>query len=789
MQLHNRLIGLFLLSSLVFSSIGLQAQTDLSTMHGGEGGLWLPVNLKQLNAMEMADMGLEIPIDSVYHPEGRDLSDAVVRLNGGSCTAEAVSKTGLIFTNHHCAFDMVAELSTEENDLLTDGFWAYELGQEIPLPGATASFLVESRDVTEEVLSSGPAQADAMAAKVESAIMGKLMAEGASEGQYEVVIKPVFNGSEYYLFLYETFRDLRLAGIPPTDIGKYGYDQDNWVWPRHTGDFAILRVYAGADNRPSDYSDANRPYEPKHYFPINISGVEEGDYNMIMGYPGSTERYLTSYAIEQEIEQNNPDRIELMGDVAEIMDAAMEASNSDRIALEGAFAGLMNGYKYYIGQNTMLQRYDIAEKKAAAEEAFLGWTSDPDFQSHYGSILSDMESAYGEIAPFEKFYNHLVYSTVHPDVASKGVFFSYQSLSTLRRALGSGQEAAINEVSTAIRSELDDYEESLVLSIDSDLFVAHFLNLYENLPEDMHPEIFAEVASGYLSQPEEEEMVEELVEEVVEEKKKKRPFWKRKKKEVPVEEPVLVIEEDPMAYLTLEERVQAWTDAAYEVALAVNLDKLEAFLDNPDLEELNQDPLVRFSLDMISTYVYKVARSRNVLSSKLDGLYKDYLIALRQMYPDKVFYPDANSTMRVSYGTVESYRPRDGVVYKHYTTLGGAIEKEDEAPEDPDYKVPSKLRELYEAKDFGPYGEDELVTCFLNTCESSGGSSGSPVLNGRGELVGIAFDGNWEAMTSDIYPIPSLTRSIVVDARYVLFVIDKFAGAHNLIEELEIIKE
>ncbi|MEM9987772.1 MAG: S46 family peptidase, partial [Bacteroidota bacterium] len=356
---------------------------------------------------------------------------------------------------------------------------------------------------------------------------------------------------------------------------------------------------------------------------------------------------------------------------------------------------------------------------------------------------------YGEIAPFDKFYNHLVYSTVHPDVAPKGVFFSYQNLAKLRQALGSGQQAAIDEVAAAIRAQLDNYEESLVLSIDSDLFVAHFLNLYENLPKDMHPEIFAEIASGYLAQPEEEEVIEEAVEEVVEEKKKKkkkRPFWKRGKKEIEEEElPVMVIEEDPMAHLSLEERVQAWTDAAYEVALAVNLDQLAAFLESPDLDALNQDPLLRFSLDMISTYVYQVARSRNVLTNKLDGLYKDYLIALRQMYPDKTFYPDANSTMRVSYGTVESYRPRDGVVFQHYTTLGGAIEKEDEAPEDPDYNVPSKLRKLYETKDFGPYGEDELVTCFLNTCESSGGSSGSPVLNGKGELVGIAFDGNWEA--------------------------------------------
>ena len=764
------------------------AQKDLSQMHGGTGGLWLPVNLQKYNVEEMKAMGLEIPVDSVYHPEGDDLSDAVVRLNGGSCTAEAVSGTGLLFTNHHCAFDMVAELSTEENDLLTNGFWAYERGEEIPLEGATASFLVRSEDVTERVLAD-PAQMESVIEAIE--------AEATEGTNYEAEVKPVFHGSEYYLFVYETFRDVRLAGIPPVAIGKYGYDQDNWVWPRHTGDFAILRVYANADNEPADYSEDNQPYQPRHHFPISIAGVEQGDYTMVLGYPGSTQRYLTSHAIEQEIEQNNPDRIELMGDVAAIMDAAMEADNADRIALESSYAGMMNAYKYYIGQNTMLQRYDIVGQKAEAEAAFQEWVAaDPERQAEMDDLLSQIETLYEKNAPYERFYNHLVYSTVHPDVAPQGVFYSYSQLATLRQALASGQEAAVNEAVAELRAGLDDHFEGMVLQADKDIFVASFLNLYENLPQEMHPEIFEEIASGVLGGEEEEteEVAPEVEEEVEEAPKQKRRWWQRKNRSEPEEEAVavaeVVVEAEPdMADWPLEDRVRAWVNAAYAEALATDRDRLEAFLAEPSLERLNADPLLNFGLGMVTYYVYNVARPYNTANQQLEGLQQQYLAALREMYPEKNFYPDANSTMRVSYGTVQPYEPRDGVMYDYYTTLAGAIEKENEAPEDPDFYVPPKLRELYHDQDYGPYGDEELVTCFITTCQSSGGSSGSPALNARGELVGILFDGNWEAMTSDIYPIPSLTRSIVVDARYVLFVIDKFAGAKNLIEELTIVNE
>ena len=782
--------GLTLLLALAFiltPSAPLQAQAT-QDLHGGTGGLWLPVNLKKYNAEDMQAMGLQLPVDSLYHPEARDLSEAVVRLNDGSCTAEAVSAQGLIFTNHHCAFDMVAALSSEENDLLTQGFWAASQDEEIPLEGATASFLIRSEDVTEQVLAAGADQVDDAIQQIESALANQLMSEGAAEGQYQVEVKPVFHGSEYYLFVYETFRDIRLAGIPPVAIGKYGYDQDNWVWPRHTGDFAVLRVYANADNAPADYDASNPPYRPRHYFPVSLAGVEPGDFTMTVGYPGSTERYLTSHAIEQELAQNNPDRIELMGDVATIMEQAMEANNTQRIALEARYAGLMNAYKYYIGQTKMLKRYDIVAKKQRAEAAFQTWVDqEPKRQEPWGDLLTEMEAAYTQLAPHERVYTHLVYSVAHPDVAPQGVFFSYAELGKMAQALRSRQEAAIAAATEEIRSVAEEHFEGLFPAVDQEMFVATFLNLYENLPEEAHPSIFAEIASGRLSDPGAEAAPSEDAAPAEEPKREKRRRRKRRRQKGEAA-PVAGTTKSNLEALSLEERVQRWATQAYAMALSAHPDSLAAFLAAPEAQRLQADPLYRFGRDMIQLYVMRVAQPYNRLSQQLEGLQQQYLAALREMYPEKNFYPDANSTMRFSYGTVQPYEPRDAVVYQHYTTLEGMMEKEDAAPEDPDYEVPPKLRDLYEAQSYGPYGDEELVTCFINTCETSGGSSGSPVLNSRGELVGIAFDGNWEAMTGDIDFEPEIQRTISVDIRYILFVIDKFAEARHLIDEMKIVR-
>ena len=775
---------------LVISQVSLlPAQVNLADMHGGTGGLWLPADLKALNAEAMQQMGLAVPVDSVYAPDRPSVSNAIAVLDGGSCTAEAVSPQGLLFTNHHCAFDALAELSSEANDLLSDGFWAYSRSEELPIEGATAGFLIRSQDVTDQVLKEDGSRPDDLQARIEA------IQRDATEGSaYEAEVKPVFEGNRYYLFVYEVFRDVRLVGAPPSSIGKFGRDQDNWMWPRHTGDFAMLRVYANAENQPADYSEDNVPYQPRHYLPVSLAGYEVGDFAMIMGYPGSTERYLTSEAIEDELTIYNPDRITLMGDIATLMEQAMRASDAMRLQLSSAYAGLMNGYKYYIGQTEMLRRYRIVAKKARAEEAFQDWAkADPARRESYGNLLPELAQALEQNTPNQRFYTHLIYTVVHPDIAPKGVSFSYLRLRRLQAAARSGRADLMEQVKGEVEAAMPGHFEAFAYELDQRMFAAHFLNLYQNLPEALHPAVFAEIASGELGgeqagdpsqalnpldtlpQPEDFKWWQ------VGKKKAARAAIAEAKAQLAAQEAA----EAGQPALSLAERVQQWTEAAYAQSLATDQGRLQAFLVNPDRNLINDDPLLRFANGMLQFYGGNILPAKRGLDQQISELRRRYLAGLMEMYPDRTFYPDANSTLRVSYGTVRPYEPRDGVRYEHQTTLAGVMEKED--PSSLDYQVPAKLKELYQAKQYGRYGVDgTMPTCFITTCESSGGSSGSPTLNARGELIGIAFDGNWEAMTSDIYPISELTRSIVVDIRYVLFVIDEFANADNLIEELTI---
>jgi hypothetical protein len=785
-----RLYSLTLCLALFAGSLsGLQAQGDLSDLHGGTGGLWLPANLKALNAEAMQQMGLRLPVDSIYHPDAPTLSDAVVVLDGGSCTAEAVSPAGLLFTNHHCAFDAIAAVSSEAQDRLTDGFWAYSRGEELPIEGSTAGFLVRSEAVTDQVLNPDGSQPDDMDQRI-----ANLQAAAVEGTSYNAEVKPVLEGNEYYLFVYETFRDVRLVGAPPSAIGKFGRDQDNWMWPRHTGDFAILRVYAGPDGKPADYSEDNVPYQPRHHLPISLKGYEVGDFTMIMGYPGSTQRYLTSHAIEQELTVLNPDRITLMADAATLMDQAMREKDAVRIALSSSYAGLMNGYKYYIGQTEMLKRYRIVAQKAKAEAAFQRWVdADPARKTKFGTLLTDLSEALDQNLPNERYYNYLIYTTVHPDVAPNGVFFSYSKLRRLQAAARSGRPDIMAQIKAEVEEAIPTHFEEFIYPLDQKLFIANFLHFYQDLPEALHPDIFEEIASGQLGGEEAGQLTDEAPEPGSAEAAETSFKWwqfgkKRAAREAAAAEAQAMAEQvATQATLSLEQRVRKWTEAAYAQSLATDRGRLESFLVNPDRNIINEDPLLRFANSVLQLYGGTIIMSKRGLDEQIADLRHQYLAALQEMYPNKTFYPDANSTMRVSYGTVQPYEPRDGVLYEHQTTLAGVMEKED--PNSIDYFVPEKLIQLYQDQAYGDYGVDGVMpVCFINTCESSGGSSGSPVVNAEGELIGIAFDGNWEAMTSDIYPIPALTRSIVVDIRYVLFVIEQFAGADNLIKELTIKK-
>jgi hypothetical protein len=718
-------------------------------------GMWIPLNAREVNYADMQSLGLQLKAHEVYSDSLASVKDAIVRLNNGSCTAEAVSPEGLLFTNHHCAYDGIAALSTPEKDYLTDGFWAMSRGEELPIPGGTAAFLISSRNVTQEVLE---------AANQDEAIESLIAAATDGKG-YEATVEEMFNGLEYYLFVYEVYTDVRLVGAPPSAIGKFGGDTDNWMWPRHTGDFSVLRVYAGADNRPADYSPDNKPYQPKHYLPISLKGIQENDYAMVMGYPGSTERYLTASAIDLNLSQSNPDRIKLLGMKTTLMKQAMDQDDAVRINLASEYASLMNYYKYLIGQTTMLQRYKIADVKRADEAKFQAWAeADSARKSQYGELLANMAKLYERYRSTDRLLNYLQFA----GLASEATAFSFQGLNQMRGALASGDQEAVKGVAAELGERGEEYFKKYNAALDKEILVQGFLMYYQDLPADQRPPVLEEVLAPKSAAPAEEE-----------EPKKK----KKKKKASSEEMPAL-----PAAEMSLEQRVRKWADEAFAASLATDKARFDAFIANPTQEALENDPLLAYAGGLITHFRSKGALGFRVFNQQSSELYRDYMEALQKMQPDRDFYPDANSTLRLTYGKVLPYYPRDGVFYKHYTTLEGVIEKED--PSNPDeFTVPAKLKELHRNKDFGSYAQDGSVpVCFLTTNDITGGNSGSPVINARGELIGCAFDGNWEAMAGDIYVFPELNRTICVDARYILFIIEKYAGAGHLLKEMKIVR-
>ncbi|MEZ4825201.1 MAG: S46 family peptidase [Bacteroidia bacterium] len=734
-------------------ALSLNMGVAQSTQMESSEGMWLPLKVKELNYDDMVKKGVELPAEKIYNESEASLEDAIVKLNGGQCTSEMISPEGLMLTNHHCAYDAIASLSSEDNDLLTNGFWAMSRGEELPIPGSTAAFLIHSEDVSAQVLAAGE--------DVEQ-VIGEIVAKATEGTNYTAEVEEMFHGTEYYLFVYEVYRDVRLVGAPPSSIGKFGYDTDNWVWPRHTGDFSMLRVYAGPDNKPADYSPDNKPYNPRHYLPISLQGVGEEDYAMVMGYPGSTTRYLTAAAIQLALEQSNLDKIELMGQKAQIMKSYMDQDDKTRIAMASDYASLMNTYKYYIGQTTMMNRYDVAGQKKTAEMAFQEWAdSDTARQAKYGSVLKDIEELHSLYKPADHFMNYLYYSSLAPAAS----VFSYFELSGLLQALQSGDADAVAGAVDELKEAKGEYFKTFFYNADRDIFAASFASFYNNVNPQIRPKVFDEILNPPATTNEDESG-----------KKKKK---KKKKDEPEVVQPVMPID--------INERIKAWTDQAYQTSLVTDEARLDAFLQNPTADAIKNDPLFRYISGIIDFYRQRVGLAHATFNYQIEGLRKTYVEGLREMHSDKKFYPDANSTMRLTYGKVRAYDPRDGVSYHYYTTLDGVMEKED--PTNEEFIVPAKLKDLWKNKDYGRYGVDGVMPlCFITTNDITGGNSGSPVINSKGHLIGAAFDGNWEAMSGDIHVFPNLNRTICVDARYILFIIDKYAGAGHLLKEMTIVE-
>ncbi len=702
-------------------------------LHADEG-MWLPMFIKRLNYDDMKKHGLQLTPEEIYSVNNASLKDAIVVLNGGSCTAEMISDNGLFLTNHHCAFGAIQDNSTTEHDYLTDGFWAKTKADELQANGMTASYLIEMRDVTDKVLQDvdvtlkGSERDEALRAAIE-----KVEAEVAEEvaEHYEIKTRSFFEGNEYYLFVYETFRDVRLVGAPPSSIGKYGGDTDNWMWPRHTGDFSLMRVYEGPDGLPADYSTENVPHAPKHHLPISLNGVEQGDYAMIMGYPGSTDRYLSSYGVQQELSLRQPTIVSIREKRLQLMKADMDNSAEVRIKYASKYAGVSNYYKYFIGQQRGLKRLKVYEQKKATEDQFDAWAAK---QSDAGETYQAVTKLWKDgFATTDKTVKAMTYIN-EAMFASEIVVLSYRATGLLAALSQEGAPAsAIDEAKAMLKKRADKHFKDYNQPTDRKITAALFKMYSEDVPTNMQPEKFREMAS-----------------------KANGDFTKE-------------------------------VDKMFDKSIFASEESLDAFLEKPSAKKLEKDPV--FDLMMNTLGFFRGQLLPMVGNADEDIVYANRLFVdgLRKMNADKNYYPNANSTMRLTYGKVGDYYPADAVYYNYYTTLAGVMEKED--PNNPEFVVPGKLKTLYENKDYGDYGEDgEMRVCFISNNDITGGNSGSPVINAKGELIGCAFDGNWEAMSGDIAFEHKLQRTISVDIRYVLFIIDKFADAGHLVDEMTLVK-
>ena len=698
-------------------------------------GMWLPLLLTRLNYGDMQKMGLHLTAEELYSINHSSLKDAIVGLsaNGGGqgffCTAEVVSDQGLIFTNHHCGFNAVENHSTTEHDYLTNGFWAMNKSEELPNERMCASFLVRVENETDSIipfLSDTLKEADRLA-KVRN-ISNRIRKKAEEDGKYDAVVQAFYSGNEYYLFVYKTYRDVRLVGAPPSSIGKFGGDTDNWMWPRHTGDFTVFRIYADSTGNPAKYSKNNVPLKPSYHLPVSLKGIRKNDFAMIWGYPARTSRYLTSYGIEFNLTVQYPTLISIFGKNLEVMKERMDVDKAVKIAYAGNYAGIANTWKNYIGQIKMLKRNHVEDKKREIETTFTAWCSkDPARQKKYGHVLDDLKQAYMALA---KVAGPMFYA--NSGASGLDIVQIAGRASAIEEAYAKKDKAALAKAIEAYRSTVPSMFKDKDPAIEKNK-LAGILKLYsQNVSAAEQPSIFAEITREYGTD------------------------------------------------------FNAYAYNVYTTSIFASAESLNKFLDKPKRKTLEQDPAWKLSKSVNETAA-KYVNAMTTLRNNVATGNRMFVAGLREMEPDKKFYPDANSTMRLSYGKVLDYYPADAVHYDYFTTLYGVMQKED--PENEEFIVEKKLKDLYQQKDYGKYGQNgEMIVCFLTTNDITGGNSGSPVINGDGQLIGLAFDGNWEAMSGDISFEPDLQRTINVDIRYVLFIIDKFAGGTNLINELTLIQ-
>ena len=691
-------------------------------------GMWLPYSINGQNLADMQRLGCKLTAEQIFSFNQPSLKDAIVQFGGG-CTGELISPEGLLLTNHHCGLGQVQAHSSVEHDYLKDGFWAYSKDQELPNEGLSVLFLNYIEDVTAAVLkgvTDDMSVADREQKIAENSKRLKTEKKGKSDVRVEIV--PFYHGNQYILFVYDVYKDVRLVACPPWGIGKFGADTDNWTWPRHKGDFCMFRVYTAPDGSPAEYSKKNVPMKSKHFLPISLKGVQPGDYAMVLGYPGSTDRYSTSGSVKNVIELEDPAIVACRTTKLEQYRKHMDADPAVFIQYASKQASVSNYWKYSIGQIKQLKRNKVMEKRLEQEQAFRNWANaDPARKAKYAGIFDEMDKYWAHQSKYTK---ALIYHREAGWNGSEAVYFSlrFRQLNNIIESKTASQDKIIERAS-GMKKAVQDFFKDYNKALDRDVTIAMLNLFYKDVDHSQLPVNLRKVGD-----------------------KSGGDFT-------------------------------AYVNKAFDKSIFVDENKMNAWLANP--KSLAKDPIFMLMYDILQSYWDLSEQAEKVDCSRADRLYME---GLKEMQKDRNFYPDANFTMRLTYGSVQDYQPADGVTYNYYTTLDGVMAKY--KPGDWEFDVPKDLIKLWENKDYGRYADKngDLVVNFITTNDITGGNSGSPVIDAQGNLIGLAFDGNWEAMSGDIAFENEVQRTICMDTRYLLFIIDKMANAQNLMQELKIIQ-
>lgn len=691
-----------------------------------QGGMWIPSLLKGMNESEMKNLGMKMKASDIYDVNKSSLKDAVPQFNGG-CTSEVISDQGLLLTNHHCGFGEIQSHSSVENDYLTDGFWAKSLEEELPNEDLEVTFIVKIEDVTTQVLNgvAGISSESDKQKKIQENITA-LTKSSPKESWQENRIRTFYEGNQYILFVIESYTDVRLVGAPPSSIGKFGSDTDNWVWPRHTGDFSLFRIYADKNNRPAKYSKDNVPYKPKHFLPVSIKGVEENDFTLVFGYPGRTTEYLPSMAVEQLVNSLNPAKIEIRDRALKVTDGFMRKDNAIKIQYASKYAGIANYWKKWIGETQGLKKSNAIQIKKNFEKDFLAKATKAGKQAEYGNLFIDFKKNYDEIAPYALSRDYFMEVVLRNTELLATAYKLYQ----LEQIYNLRGEQSFTDRKNNLSMGMGEFYKNFNASVDEKVF-EQLIELYatkapqEFLPTNLKNADFKKLTSEIYSQ----------------------------------------------SKLTSYNKFKELLSGDTKTVLA----------------NINADKGFQLVKSLADVYLKDVNTKYEEINSRIAALQRTYMKGILELSPKEArIFPDANSTLRVTYGQVKGYNPNDAVSYNHTTYLEGVMEKY--IPGDYEFDVPAKLVELYNNKDYGQYGTNgKLAVNFIGTNHTTGGNSGSPAIDAKGNLVGLNFDRVWEGTMSDIFYDPAICRNIMVDMRYVLFIIDKYAGAQRLIDEMKIV--